>query len=247
MRFKVRIPHGIVERHIGLLLILVIITLAVGGVIQIVPLFKIASTVEPIKGIRPYSPLELAGRNIYIKEGCVGCHSQMVRPLTDEKDRYGEYSRAAESMYDFPFLWGSKRTGPDLARVGGKYSNQWQYDHLVNPRQLVPQSVMPAYAHLAKNKLDYDDIAEHLKVMRRLGVPYTNEMINNAKADLMAQANGLANHDDLIYRYPKAVVVDTSDFIGDSEDNVVVTKMDAIVAYLQILGRMAEFDQEQQQ
>jgi cytochrome c oxidase cbb3-type subunit 2 len=227
--------HAKIERNALLLLVLILITVAIGGLVEIVPLYTIESTIEPVKGVRPYSPLELAGRNIYIREGCYLCHSQMIRPFRDEVERYGHYSLAAESMYDHPFQWGSKRTGPDLARVGGKYSNGWHVAHLINPREVVPESVMPPYAFMANRPLGYQDIAEHLKTNRIVGVPYTDEMIEQARADLEAQADPDVDTEGLLERYPKAA---TGDLDGNPNR---LTEMDAIVAYLQILGRMVDF------
>src|ERR1700690_2204862 len=162
--------HWILERNSILLLVGILIVIAIGGLVEIVPLFYLSNTIEEVGGIRPYTPLELAGRNIYVREGCYLCHSQMIRPLRDEVERYGHYSLAAESMYDRPFQWGSKRTGPDLARVGGKYSDDWQRDHLKAPRSVVPGTVMPGYPWLAETDLDYGDIAEGLKTQGDLGV-----------------------------------------------------------------------------
>jgi cytochrome c oxidase cbb3-type subunit II len=227
--------HDRIERNALLLLVLTLITVAIGGLVEIVPLYTIESTIEPVKGVRPYSPLELAGRNIYIREGCYVCHSQMIRPFRDEVERYGHYSLAAESMYDHPFQWGSKRTGPDLARVGGKYSDGWHVAHLINPRDVVPESVMPPYAFMADRALGYEDIADHLRANRTVGVPYTDEMIEAARTDLQAQADPDADHEGLLARYSKAAV-------GDLDGNARrLTEMDAIVAYLQILGRMVDF------
>ena len=232
-----RLSHERIETNIILMLVLTLITVSIGGLVEIVPLFTIESTIEKVQGVRPYAPLELAGRNIYIREGCYNCHSQMIRTFRDEVERYGHYSLAAESMYDHPFQWGSKRTGPDLARVGGKYSNEWHVAHLMDPRSVVPASVMPPYGFLAGRLLGYGDIAEHLKTNRVVGVPYTDEMIANARDDLEAQANSDADHDALLKRYPKAAV---GDFDGDPTR---LTEMDALVAYLQILGRMVDFSQ----
>jgi cytochrome c oxidase cbb3-type subunit 2 len=227
--------HALIERSGPLLLVLILITVSIGGLVEIVPLFTIESTVEKVQGVRPYSPLELAGRDIYIREGCYNCHSQMIRPFRDEVERYGHYSLAAESMYDHPFQWGSKRTGPDLARVGGKYSNEWQTAHLIDPRSVVPESIMPPYAFLRERTLGFDNIAEHLSTNRTVGVPYTDEMIAQASADLHNQADPDADHADLLARYPKAAV---GDFDGDPTR---LTEMDALIAYLQILGRMVDF------
>src|SRR5215468_9769022 len=178
--------HHTLERNSILLAIGILLVIAIGGIVEIAPLFYLKSTIEKVEGIRPYTPLELAGRAIYVREGCYLCHSQMIRPLRDEVERYGHYSRAAESMYDHPFQWGSKRTGPDLARVGGKYSDEWQVAHLTDPRSIVPQSVMPTYGFLAEARLDTNEIADDMKANRIVGVPYSDEMIANALADLRA-------------------------------------------------------------
>ena len=227
--------HNRAERRALLLTVFILVTVSIGGIVEIVPLFTIESTIERVEGVRPYSPLELAGRNIYIREGCYTCHSQMIRPLRDEVERYGHYSLAAESMYDHPFQWGSKRTGPDLARVGGKYSDDWHVAHLVDPRSLVPESVMPGYPFLAEKPLLFADAADHLLANRAVGVPYTDEMVQNAAADLRAQADPEADHEDLLARYPKAA---TGQLDGRPRE---LTEMDALVAYLQILGRMVDF------
>ncbi|MBV8535678.1 MAG: cytochrome-c oxidase, cbb3-type subunit II [Alphaproteobacteria bacterium] len=228
--------HEVIEKNVLLLAVLTLITVAIGGLVQIVPLFTIETTIERVQGVRPYSPLELMGRNIYVREGCYLCHSQQIRPFKDEVERYGHYSLAAESMYDHPFQWGSKRTGPDLARVGGKYSNEWHVAHLIDPRSVVPESIMPGYAFLRDRPLVYGDIAAHLKANRDVGVPYTDEMIAEAKADLEAQANPDADGAGLLKRYPKAVV---ANFDGGVAAHV--TEMDALVAYLQMLGSLVKF------
>src|SRR5512144_902803 len=222
--------HAIFEKNSIVLVIGILIVIAIGGLVEIVPLFYLKNTIEKVDGVRPYTPLELAGRNIYVREGCYLCHSQMIRPLRDEVERYGHYSLAAESMYDKPFQWGSKRTGPDLARVGGRYSNDWHVAHLVSPRAVVPESIMPAYPALAERKLDYADIAQHLKAMRTAGTPYTDEMIANTRIDLLAQADPDADPTALLKRYPRAVV---GKFNGQADG---LTEMDALVAYLQMLG-----------
>jgi cytochrome c oxidase cbb3-type subunit 2 len=227
--------HKKVERRGFLLLVLILITISIGGLVEIVPLYTIENTIERVQGVRPYSPLELAGRNIYMREGCYNCHSQMVRPFRDEVERYGHYSLAAESMYDHPFQWGSKRTGPDLARVGGKYSNDWHVAHMIDPQSLVPESVMPPYPHLLDRPLGFEDAAEHLKANRAVGVPYSDEMIEAARQDLSAQADPNGDHESLLARYPKAWV---GDFDGKPGQ---LTEMDAMIAYLQILGRMVDF------
>ena len=179
--------HQAIERHSLLLTVGILLVVAVGGIVEIAPLFYLENTIEKVVGMRPYTPLELTGRNIYVREGCYTCHSQMVRPLRDEVERYGHYSLAAESMYDHPFQWGSKRTGPDLARLGGKYSDEWHVDHLRDPRSVVPESVMPPYAFLSDNIVHFEDIADHLKALRFEGVPYSDDMIENAKADRNAR------------------------------------------------------------
>jgi cytochrome c oxidase cbb3-type subunit 2 len=228
--------HQALEKNSILLVIGILLVVAVGGIVEMTPLFYLKSTIEKVEGMRPYTPLELAGRNIYVREGCYLCHSQMIRPLRDEVERYGHYSLAAESMYDHPFQWGSKRTGPDLARVGAKYSDEWHVTHLVDPRAIVPGSVMPGYPFLANTDLDYHDIAAHLKANRAIGVPYTDEQVAYAVADLRAQASpDDANADDFVKRYPKASV---RDFDGKTGR---LTEMDALVAYLQMLGTLVDF------
>ncbi len=227
--------HKKIEKNVILMLVLVLITVSIGGLVEIIPLHTIESTIERVEGVRPYSPLELRGRDLYIREGCYACHSQQIRPFRDEAERYGHYSLAAESMYDHPFQWGSKRTGPDLARVGGKYSNDWHAAHMADPRSVVPESIMPGYAFMQDRLLDTSDIAERLAANRAVGVPYSDEMIENALADLEAQADPEADSEDLLARYPKAAV---GDFDGDPTR---LTEMDAIIAYLQILGRMVDF------
>lgn len=228
--------HGKIERNSIVLLIGILFVVSIGGLIEIAPLFYLENTIEKVKGMRPYSPLELVGRSIYIREGCHTCHSQMVRPLRDEVERYGHYSLAAESMYDHPFLWGSKRTGPDLARVGGKYSDEWQRGHLIDPRSVVPESVMPPYANLARNDVDVRDVTALLEASRMAGVPYTDEMVANAKTDLFAQATPDAEGTEAVgIRYPKAQL---RDFDGDPAR---VTEMDAVIAYLQMLGTLVDF------
>ena len=228
--------HGVVEKNSILLLVLTLIAVSIGGLIEIVPTFLIKTTIEDVKGIRPYSPLELEGRNIYIREGCYLCHSQMIRSLRAEVERYGHYSLAAESMYDHPFQWGSKRTGPDLSRVGGKYSDEWHRLHMANPRDLVPESVMPGYSFLARTPLGYKHIEDDLRALTITGVPYTAEDMANAKADLEAQANPDADTSGVTARYPKAVI---RDFDGNPK---MVSELDALVAYLQMLGTLVDFN-----
>ncbi|GGA76367.1 cytochrome c oxidase, cbb3-type subunit II [Nitratireductor aestuarii] len=227
--------HAIIERNATLLLVGSLFVVTIGGIVEIVPLFYLENTIEKVEGMRPYSPLELAGRNIYIREGCYTCHSQMIRPFRDEVERFGNYSLAAESMYDHPFQWGSKRTGPDLARVGGRYSNEWHVQHLINPQSVVPESVMPSYSFLAKKPLEIGDFSTQLVANLKVGVPYTEEMISNANADIRVQADPDGDHDDLLARYPKAVV---GDFDGNPQ---ALTEMDALVAYLQMLGTLVDF------
>ncbi len=229
--------HKIIETNATLLLVLSFLVVTVGGIVEIAPLFYIENTIEEVDGVRPYSPLELAGRDIYVREGCYVCHSQMVRPMRDEVERYGHYSLAAESMYDRPFQWGSKRTGPDLARVGGRYSDQWHVDHLIKPQALVPESIMPPYAFLMNRELDGRYITDLMQTHQMLGVPYTDEMMEAARSDFMAQANPEDDWDAtdaLVERYPGA---QTRNFDGQPQ----VTEMDALVAYLQVLGTMVDF------
>ena len=230
------INHKSIERNSVLMLVLVLIVVSIGGLIEIAPLFYLESTIEKAKGVRPYSPLELVGRNIYIREGCYVCHSQMIRSLRDEQERYGHYSLAAESMYDHPFQWGSKRTGPDLARVGGRYSDEWHVAHMNNPRSVVPESIMPGYPWLARTPLAIPDIAAHLKANRTVGVPYSDEMIAAARDDLVIQTNPDADGTEaFLMRYPKAQV---RNFDGDATQ---VTELDAVIAYLQMLGTLVDF------
>lgn len=226
--------HEIFEKNSLLLLVGILIVVSIGGIVQMVPLATMDSTIEKIDGVRPYSPLELAGRNVYVREGCYNCHSQQIRPFRDEVDRYGHYSLAAESRYDHPFQWGSKRTGPDLARVGGKYSNEWQVQHLVYPQGVVPGSVMPRYPFLER-PLAFDDVADHLRTLRIVGVPYDDSMVDAALSDLRTQSDPDADNAALQARYPKAVV---ANFDGDA---ATLTEMDALVAYLQVLGTLADF------
>jgi cytochrome c oxidase cbb3-type subunit 2 len=228
--------HAIFEKNSIILLIGILIVIAIGGLVEIAPLFYLKSTIEEVEGMRPYTPLELAGRNIYVREGCYNCHSQMIRPLRDEVERYGHYSLAAESMYDRPFQWGSKRTGPDLARVGGKYSDDWHRDHLHAPKSVVPGTVMPAYPWLAATDLDFAHIEDDLKVQAALGVPYTAEMIARAQTDVQAQATvGAPEASEMVKRYPKA---QSRDYDGNPAR---ITEADALIAYLQVLGTLVDF------
>jgi cytochrome c oxidase cbb3-type subunit 2 len=212
------LKHKKIETNLVLMAVLTLITVSIGGLVQIVPLFTIETTIERVEGVRPFTPLELAGRNIYVREGCYTCHSQQIRPFRDEIERYGHYSLAAESMYDKPFQWGSKRTGPDLARVGGKYSDAWHVAHLIDPRAVVPESIMPTYAFLAG---------------KPLGVPYSDDMIANAATDMVAQRTVDGDAAGLQARYPKVPLV--------AGDGPVPTEMDALVAYLQMLGTLVNF------
>ncbi|HVJ55336.1 MAG TPA: cytochrome-c oxidase, cbb3-type subunit II [Aliidongia sp.] len=229
-----------IEKNAILLVVLTLLTVAVGGAVEIIPLFTVETTIERVNGVRPYTPLEQMGRNIYVREGCYLCHSQQIRALRDEVERYGHYSLAAESMYDHPFQWGSERKGPDLARVGGKYSNDWHYAHLIDPPSLVPETLMPSYAFLANRPLDYARVEDHLRTLRLLGVPYTDEEVAQAKKDLQTQADADADQTELLKRYPKAVAVNAKPHE--------VTELDALVAYLQVLGTMVDFaDTNQEQ
>jgi cytochrome c oxidase cbb3-type subunit 2 len=227
--------HQFIERNATLLLVGSLLVVSIGGIVEIAPLFYLENTIEKVEGMRPYSPLELAGRNIYIREGCYACHSQMIRPFRDEVERYGHYSLAAESMYDHPFQWGSKRTGPDLARVGDRYSNEWHVQHLSDPRSVVPESIMPSYSFLKETKLKVTSASMELTANKRVGVPYTDDMMASAQADLEAQANPDADTSGLLERYPKAKV---GNFDGDPAR---LTEMDALVAYLQVLGTLVDF------
>ncbi|MBX3565425.1 MAG: cytochrome-c oxidase, cbb3-type subunit II [Sphingomonas sp.] len=229
------LDHKKIERNVTLLGALALVAVTIGGIVEIAPLFWIDSTVEKVEGVRPYTPLEQVGRDIYVREGCYNCHSQMIRPFRDEVERYGPYSLAAESMYDHPFQWGSKRTGPDLARVGGRYSDEWHVQHLKDPQSVVPESIMPKYAFLADHDLDASDIQDRLTALRRVGVPYSDDDIAKAAADLKAQAEPDVDHDDLQKRYPKS---QARDFDGNPGRT---TEMDALVAYLQMLGTLVDF------
>ena len=228
--------HKKLEKNVTLLAAATFVTVAIGGIVEIAPLFWIDNTIEEVEGMRPYTPLEQAGRDIYIREGCYVCHSQMIRPFRDEVERYGHYSLAAESMYDHPFQWGSKRTGPDLARVGGRYSDEWHVQHLKDPQSVVPQSIMPSYSFLAETPIEISDISANLVALRRVGVPYEDIDIEMAENDLFAQADPDLDEGDLEERYPKAQV---RDFDGDPDR---VTEMDALVAYLQMLGTLVDVE-----
>jgi cytochrome c oxidase cbb3-type subunit 2 len=228
--------HAIFEKNSIVLVIGVLVVIAIGGLVEITPLFYLKSTIEKVDGMRPYTPLELAGRNIYVREGCYNCHSQMIRPLRDEVERYGHYSLAAESMYDRPFQWGSKRTGPDLARVGGKYSDEWHRDHLREPKSVVPGTVMPAYPWLTATDLDFDHIDDDMKLNAALGVPYSGDMIASARADVRTQATtDAADAAAFAKRYPRSQV---RDYDGNANR---ITEADALIAYLQVLGTLVDF------
>jgi cytochrome c oxidase cbb3-type subunit 2 len=223
------------ERNITLLAVATLITVAIGGIVEVAPLFYIQQTIERVQGVRPLTPLEQAGRDIYVREGCYSCHSQMIRPFRDEVERYGHYSLAAESMYDHPFQWGSERTGPDLARVGGRYSDEWHAQHLKDPRSVVPESIMPKYGFLADADLDAAGYGAHLRALRGVGVPYSNKDIAEAEGDMVAQASADGDLTDLQRRYPDA---QGRDFDGNPDR---VTEMDALIAYLQQLGTHVDF------
>ena len=232
--------HAVLEKNATLLLVFSFLVVTIGGIVEIAPLFYLESTIEKVEGVRPYTPLKLAGRQIYIREGCYNCHSQMIRPMRDEVQRYGHYSLAAESMYDHPAQWGSKRTGPDLARVGGRYSDAWHVDHLKNPQSVVPESIMPKYAFLANKELDRsfmspEYIGDVMSANALVGVPYTSEMIESAKADFVAQSDPNGDTEGLLARYGEKVKV--SNYDGQAA----LTEMDAIIAYLQVLGTMVDF------
>ena len=226
--------HKTLEKNATLLLICSLLVVSIGGIVEIAPLFYLQNTIEKVEGVRPYTPLELTGRDIYVREGCYVCHSQMIRPMRDEVERYGHYSLAAESMYDHPFQWGSKRTGPDLARVGGRYSDEWHVAHLTDPQSVVPESVMPKYGFLMDRIIEPTWIEDRLKTDAMVGVPYTSEMIAAAKVDFAAQADPDADASGLQERYKKA---EARNFDGKPG----ISEMDALIAYLQVLGTMVDF------
>ncbi|MGR9074679.1 cytochrome-c oxidase, cbb3-type subunit II [Rhizobium leguminosarum] len=228
--------HGRLERTAVGFMLAIVVAGSVGGLVEIAPLFTIHETVEDAPDMRMYTPLEAAGRNIYVREGCYACHSQMIRTLRDEVERYGPYSLAVESKYDHPMLWGSKRTGPDLARIGGKYSDLWHVAHLINPREVVPESNMPSYQWLATTPLDLGDLRDQLAALRSVGVPYTDDMVANASADAFGQANPDSEQSSgVTERYGQDTQVSAFDGVKTS-----VTEMDAMVAYLQVLGRLTK-------
>ncbi len=236
---RINFKHEWIETNIGLMLVLTMLAISVGGLVEIAPLFFIKKTVENVEGIniRPYTPLELRGRDIYIREGCYTCHSQMIRPFVDEKLRYGHYSLAAESQYDHPFQWGSKRTGPDLARVGGKYSNEWHVQHLIAPRSMVPESVMPNYPWLMQ-LLDQSDIANRMKALRAVGVPYS---LTEAEREANVKKFGAEVAAQLHIADAKKNLVEQANLGNYDGDRAGVSEMDALVAYLQVLGTMVDF------
>ncbi|CUH76157.1 cbb3-type cytochrome c oxidase subunit II [Tritonibacter multivorans] len=227
--------HKILETNATLLLICSFLVVTIGGLVQITPLFYLENTIEKVEGMRPYTPLEMAGREIYIREGCYVCHSQMIRPMRDEEERYGHYSLAAESMYDHPFQWGSKRTGPDLARLGGRYSDEWHVDHLRNPQAVVPESVMPKYGFLERTLLEGEYIGDIMATNALVGVPYTEDMIKEAQRDFRAQADPDSDYDGLLERYGEDINV--RNFDGQPG----VSEADALIAYLQMLGTLVDF------
>lgn len=233
-----KLSHESIEINAGLMIALTLIAISIGGLVEIVPLYYIQDTIEKVEGVRPYTPLEQRGRDIYIREGCYTCHSQMIRPFRDEHMRYGHYSLAAESKYDHPFQWGSKRTGPDLARVGRKYSNAWHTQHLVNPRDVVPESIMPGYPWLLENRLDYSDMADRMRALRTVGVPYSDTE-EEYQANVEQFGTALAEQFD-IHNAEESLLAQAQSEDWDG-DRTRITEMDALVAYLQVLGTMVDF------
>ncbi len=234
--------HGVIERNATLLLVLSLAVVSIGGIVEIAPLFYLQNTIEDVEGMRPYTPLELTGRDIYIREGCYVCHSQMIRPMRDEVERYGPYSLAAESQYDHPFQWGSKRTGPDLARVGGRYSDEWHVDHLSDPQAVVPESIMPKYAFLSHRMIDGEYVQDSVATHAMVGVPYSEEMIANAQADFAAQADPDADTEGLQTRYGSEGGWGGNDVVVRNFDGQPgISEMDAMIAYLQMLGTLVDF------
>ena len=233
-----KFSHESIEINSGLMIVLTLLAISIGGLVEIAPLYYIDDTIEKVDGVRPYTPLEQRGRDIYVREGCYTCHSQMIRPFRDEDMRYGHYSLAAESQYDHPFQWGSKRTGPDLARVGGKYSNAWRTQHLNNPRDVVPESIMPSYPWLLKNDLDYSDIEARMRTLRTVGVPYS---INDEEYAANVEKFGAEVAEMLdINKAEKNLLAQAQSQNWDG-DNTKLSEMDALVAYLQVLGTMVDF------
>jgi cytochrome c oxidase cbb3-type subunit 2 len=233
-----KFKHETIETNVGVLLVLTMLAVSVAGLVEIAPLFFLKNTVEDVEGVRPYTPLESRGRDIYIREGCYTCHSQMIRPFRDEQLRYGHYSLAAESKYDHPFQWGSKRTGPDLARVGGKYSNEWHVQHMIKPKSVVPESIMPNYPWLMTTQLDVSDLTGRLRAQRQVGVPYSaNQEEYDANVKKFGEAVAKTLH---IPDAQKNLVAQAQEgnFDGDRSS---VSEMDALIAYLQVLGTMVDF------
>lgn len=237
---RIDFKHEWIETNIGLMLVLTMLAISVGGLVEIAPLFFIDKTVEKVPGVnvRPYTPLEMRGRDIYVREGCFLCHSQMIRPFVDEKLRYGHYSLAAESQYDHPFQWGSKRTGPDLARVGGKYSNEWHMQHLMAPRSMVPQSVMPDYPWLKTTLLDTSDVADRMKALRAVGVPYS---LTEAEKEANVKRFGPEVAEELHIPDANENLVAQANLGNYDGDRSGISEMDALIAYLQVLGTMVDF------
>ncbi|MDH5518174.1 MAG: cytochrome-c oxidase, cbb3-type subunit II [Gammaproteobacteria bacterium] len=232
--------HDKIEKNLGLLMLFTMVVISIGGLVEIVPLFHINDTIEKVEGVRPYTPLELRGRDIYQREGCYLCHSQMIRPFRDEALRYGHYSLAAESKYDHPFQWGSKRTGPDLARVGEKYSNEWQVQHLIAPRSVVPESIMPNYPWLMKNDLAFSDIADRLRALKKVGVPYS-ESKAEYEANVKEFGQDVAEMLDIQKAQENLIKqAQSGNYDGDANR---ITEMEAMVAYLQMLGTLVDFSQ----
>ncbi len=233
-----KLNHESIEINAGLMIVLIMLAISIGGLVEVVPLYYIEDTVEKVEGVRPYTPLEQRGRDIYIREGCYTCHSQMIRPFRDEDMRYGHYSLAAESQYDHPFQWGSKRTGPDLARVGGKYSNAWHVQHLNNPRSVVPESIMPNYPWLLKTELDYSDVAARMRALKAVGVPYS-ETDEEYQANVEKFGKDVAEMLDIVNAERNLIAqAEAGNYDGDPSR---ITEMDALVAYLQVLGTMVDF------
>ena len=235
---NINFKHEWIETNIGLMAVLTVLAISVGGLVEIAPLFFIDKTIEKVEGVRPYTPPAQRGRDIYMREGCYTCHSQMIRPFRDEKLRYGHYSLAAESQYDHPFQWGSKRTGPDLARVGGKYSNEWHVQHLVAPRSMVPESVMPNYPWLLSTQLDISDTAARMKALRKVGVPYS---LSQAEYDANVTKFGETVARQLHIPAAQKNLVEQANFGNYDGDRSGISEMDALVAYLQMLGTMVDF------
>lgn len=233
-----KFTHEKIEVNSFLMIVLTLLAIGIGGLVEIVPLYYIDGTIEKVDGVRPYTPLEQRGRDIYIREGCYTCHSQMIRPFRDEHMRYGHYSLAAESQYDHPFQWGSKRTGPDLARVGRKYSNAWHTQHLNRPKDVVPDSIMPNYPWLLENDLDYSSIEARMRALRAVGVPYS---ANDDEYQANVEKFGKAVADNLVIHNAEANLIAQAQSENWDGNKGKLSEMDAIVAYLQVLGTMVDF------